>query len=157
MLCHPHDAPAPRDGDYFNANCGFWSEQPAGPDRGTWTYDDRCRAGAFIDTAAGHAYVAFVRLATGRLGYDFGTITSAGASQYWYFYDPRDLGEAAGGKRRPSETRPSSMARVDYPLGRAVTGACFDPGARRLYLCVSWAYPEGRESYPVIHAYGAGG
>ena len=92
LLYHPHDAPAPRDGDYFNANCGFWSDQPAGPEQGVWTYDDWCRAGVFVETKAGQAYVAFVRLGTGRLGYDFGTITSAGTAEYWYCYDPQDLG-----------------------------------------------------------------
>jgi hypothetical protein len=153
MLCYPHDTPAPRDGDYFNANCGFWSEQPAGPNHGTWTYDDWCRAGAFVDTSSGHAYVAFVRLGTGRMGYDFGTITSANSSQYWYFYDPSDLGKAARGEKQPSLTSPDSMTRVNYPLGQTVTGACFDAKTRRLYLCVTWAYPEGLESYPVMHVY----
>jgi hypothetical protein len=153
MLCHPHKQPAPRDGDYFNANCGFWSEQPERPERGTWTYEDWCRAGAFVHAPAGEAYVAFVRLGTGRLGYDFGKITSAGASQYWYFYDPQRLGEAARGNRKPWEVGPASMAKVDYPLGRTVTGACYDARTRRLYLCVSWAYPQGLESYPVVHVY----
>jgi hypothetical protein len=153
MLHYPHDSPAPRDGDYLNANCGFWSEQPAGPNRGTWTYDDWCRAGAFITAPGGQAYVAFVRLGTGRLGYDFGAITSAGASQYWYFYDPRELGEAASGKRRPGPIQPRSMARVTYPLGQTVTGAVFDERTCRLYLCVASAYADGRENYPVIHVY----
>jgi hypothetical protein len=155
LLYHPHETPAPRDGDYFNANCGFWSDQPAGPERGVWTYDDWCRAGAFVETKTGQAYVAFVRLGTGRLGYDFGTITSAGAAEYWYCYDPRDLGAAAGGRKPPWQITPSSMTRVHYPLGRTVTGACFDSRTGRLYLCVSWAYPDGLESFPVIHVYGA--
>jgi len=153
MLHHPGKSPAPRDGDYFNANCGYWGDQPETPERGAWTYDDSCRAGAFIDAPAGHAYVAFVRLGTGRLGYDFGRITSAGTSQYWYFYDPSHLGEGAMGRRKPREIVPASMAKVRYPLGRTVTGACYDAQARRLYLCVTWAYPNGRESYPAIHVY----
>ena len=153
MLVYRHDAPAPRDGNYFNANCGYWSEQPTGPDHGTWTYDDWCRAGVFIDTPTGHAYAVFARIATGRLGYDYGTITSTGASQYWYFYDPRDLGEAASGKRHPWQSKPTSTAKVAYPLGHAVTGAAFDAKTRRLYLCATHAYPEGRESYPAIHVY----
>ena len=45
------------------------------------------------------------------------------------------------------------MAKVRYPLGRAVSGACFDSRTGRLYLCVTWAYPEGRESYPMVHVY----
>ena len=153
MLCHPQKWPAPRDGDYFNANCGYWGDQPETPTKGTWTYDDWCRAGAFIHSPSAHAYVAFVRLGTGRMGYDFGSITSAGASQNWYFYDPKDLGDAATGRRKPWQTVPGSVARVRYPLGRAVTGACYDARTRRLYLCLSWAYPVGRESYPVVHVY----
>jgi hypothetical protein len=155
LLYYPHEPPAPRDGDYFNANCGFWSDQPAGPEQGVWTYDDWCRAGAFVETKTGHAYVAFVRLGTGRLGYDFGTITSAGTAEYWYCYDPQELGAAAGGRKPPWQITPSSMTRVHYPLGRTVTGACFDSRTGRLYLCVSWAYPDGLESFPVIHVYGA--
>lgn len=153
LLHHPHGSPAPRDGDYFNANCGFWSEQPRDLDHGIWSYDDWCRAGVFVETPSAHAYVAFVRLGTGRLGYDFGAITSAGAAEYWYFYDPQELGEAAAGQRQPWQTVPVSMTKVSYPLGRTATGACFDPKARLLYVCVNWAYPDGRESYPVIHAY----
>jgi hypothetical protein len=99
--------------------------------------------------------VAFVRLGTGRLGYDFGTITSAGTAEYWYCYDPEDLGAAAGGQKTPWQIVPSSITRVHYPLGRTVTGACFDSRTGRLYLCVSWAYPDGLESFPVIHVYGA--
>lgn len=154
LLYHPQDAPAVRDGNYFSANCGFWSDPPAGPEKGAWTFDDSCRAGVYIDTPKGHAYIAFVRLGTGRLGYDFGAITSAGDAECWYFYDPCELGKAARGEKRPWETAPSSMAPVRYPLGRTVTGACFDARAGRLYLCVSWAYPEGLESYPVLHVYG---
>ena len=154
MLYHPQGSPARRDGNYFNANCGYWGDQPESPAKGTWTYDDWCRAGAFIDAPGGHAYVAFVRLGTGRLGYDFGTITSAGASQYWYFYDPADLGRAAGGEKKPWQVVPRSMARVRYPLGRTVTGACYDGGTRRLYVCVSWAWAQGLERYPVVHVYG---
>ena len=153
MLCHPGKSPAPRDGDYFNANCGYWGDQPESPEKGAWTYDDWCRAGAFIDAPAGHAYIAFVRLGTGRMGYDFGRITSAGTSQHWYFYDPIDLGEAAMGRKKPWQIVPASMAKLRYPLGRTVTGACYDAKARRLYLCVTWAYPNGRESYPAIHVY----
>jgi hypothetical protein len=155
LLYHPHDVPAPRNGDYFNANCGFWSDQPVGPEQGVWTYDDWCRAGVFVETKAGQAYVAFVRLGTGRLGYDFGTITSAGTAEYWYGYDPQDLGAAAGGQKAPWQITPSSMTRVHYPLGRTVTGACFDSRSGQLYLCVSWAYPDGLESFPIIHVYRA--
>jgi len=102
MLVYPHKSPAPRDGNYLNANCGFWAEQPESPEKGYWTYDDWCRAGVFIEAPAGHAYIAFVRLGTGRIGYDFGSIGSAGSAQYWYAYDPAELGRAAKGMRKPT-------------------------------------------------------
>ena len=107
----------------------------------------------FVDAPSGWAYVAFARLGTGRLGYDFGAITSAGQSQYWYFYDPADLGAAAAGEIKPWQVVPREMAKVSYPLGRNATGACYDAKQRILYLCAAWAYPHGRERYPVIHAY----
>ncbi len=154
MLQHPHDSPAPRNGDYFSANCTFWSDPPESPGKGAWSFDDWCRAGVMIDTPAAHGYVAFVRLGTGRLGYDFGAITSAGESQHWYFYDPREMGEAATGRKQPWQNLPCSMTRVAYPLGRRVTGACFDDQTGRLYLCVKEAYAAGKESYPVVHVYG---
>jgi hypothetical protein len=153
MLCYPHDLPAPRDGDYFNANCGFWNDQPRDLKHGTWSYDDWCRAGVFIETPSAHGYVAFVRLGTGRLGYDFGAITSAGSAEWWYCYDPLDLGTVAVGRRQPWPLVPVSMTKVSYPLGRTVTGACFDEQARLLYVCLSWAYPDGVENYPIVHAY----
>jgi len=154
LLCHPQDRPAARDGDYFSANCGFWNDPPTGPEAGTWSFDDWCRAGVFVDTPRGHAYVAFVRLGTGRLGYDFGAITSAGSAEYWYIYDPRRLGRAARGDEESWTTAPSALMPISYPAGRTVTGACFDARTGRLYLCVSWAYAEGLESYPMIHVYG---
>ena len=48
LLHYPAESPAPRDGDYFNANCGFWQDQPADREHGLWTYDDYCRAGVWI-------------------------------------------------------------------------------------------------------------
>ena len=48
---------------------------------------------------------------------------------------------------------PVSVAKVRYPLGLTVTGACFDPRTRLVYVCVSWAYPDGLESYPIVHVY----
>ncbi len=153
MLHATSASPAPRDGDYFSANCGYWHDRPSSRSAGKWTFDDHCRAGVFIDAPAGHAYIAFPRLGTGRLGYDFGAITSAGASQYWYFYDPADLGAAAKGQAKPAAIAPTSMTKLAYPLGSTVTGACYDPAGRLLYLCVRGAYTSGREHYPVIHVY----
>lgn len=154
LLFYGHGAMAPRDGNYLNANCGFWGEQPDSPTKGYWTYDDWTRAGVFIDTPSRHGYIAFVQLGTGRIGYDFGAIGSAGDVRYWYFYDPQDLAEAARGQTRPWKILPRSMTKVHYPLGARVTGACYDEKARLLYVCSIWAYNDGeRESYPCVHAY----
>jgi hypothetical protein len=156
LLHYPDASPAPRDGDYFNANCGFWNQQPRDFNHGTWTYDDYCRAGVWIETPSAHGYLAFVRVGTGRLGYDFGSITDTARAEYWYWYDPKELGEAAAGRRSPWQTMPVSMTKVRYPLGLTVTGACFDPRTQLVYVCVSWAYPDGRESYPIVHVYRVG-
>ncbi len=163
LLYYGRGAMAPRDGDYLNANCGYWGEQPDTPTKGYWTYDDWARAGAFIDTPARkvvgrpakHGYVVFVQLGTGRLGYDFGSITSAGRAQYWYFYDPDELGKAARGRfEKPWKIVPRSMTKVRYPLGGLVTGSCYDEKAGLLYVCCTWAYSDGgRESFPCVHVY----
>ena len=154
MLFYGHGAKAPRDGDYLNANCGYWGDQPESPTKGYWTYDDWARAGVFIDTPSKQAYIAFVQLGTGRMGYDFGSIGSAGRVRYWYFYAPADLGKAAKGLTKPWKIVPDSMAKVRYPLGGLVTGACYDEKARLLYVVSTWAYSDGgRESFPCVHAY----
>ncbi|MBN1420550.1 MAG: hypothetical protein JXP34_17360 [Planctomycetes bacterium] len=170
LLAYPwsKDAAAPRDGDYFVANAPWGGRQPESRARGSWTMDDRVRSGVFIDVdqpGGGHAYIAFAYLGTGRIGYDYGAIGSAGHSHYWYVYDPEDLGRAAEGETKPWEILPYAMTRVEYPSGirkkerwpRApgeVTGACFDPETRCLYLYQRFAIDEGtRELFPCIHAY----
>jgi hypothetical protein len=153
LLHYPETNPAPRDGNYFNANCGYWGQQPADVEHGTWTYDDYCRAGVWIETPSAQAYLAFVRLGTGRLGYDFGAITDADTSEQWYLYDPTELGQSAIGQTKPWLVMPYSITQARYPLGRTVTGACYDSKAQLVYVCVNWAYPEGLESYPIVHAY----
>ena len=89
----------------------------------------------------------------GRIGYDYGAITSAGRSQYWYIYDPADLARAAAGRAKPWDARPAETAKVRYPLGRGVTDSAYDPAAKLLYLVNRSAYPHGRESYPVVNVY----
>jgi hypothetical protein len=158
LLAYANGAIAPRDGDYFSANCGFWAEPPADPTKGYWTFDDWSRSGVFIDLADKHGYVAFVRLGTGRLGYDYGSIGSAGASQYWYFYDPKDLGAVAKGAKKPGEVMPHSRTKVVYPGGNGgrnalITGSCFDEAEKLLYLIKTGSIPEGKESHPCVHVY----
>ena len=74
LLCYPDPAAAPRDGDYFYGLGNIWYDMPKGPDRGSWTMDDWCRSGVFVDLPEKHAYIAFVKLANGRIGYDYGAM-----------------------------------------------------------------------------------
>ncbi len=150
----------PRDGDYFLAN--LWGKQPDGPVKGYWTANDSCRAGVFIDLPTQHGFITFPCLATGRIGYDASAIYSAGTAQWWYCHDPKDLGEAAMGARKPWEVQAYSMDRVEY-AGRAkdnpdcirhVTGACFDPDEKILYIYRPFWIPVDRETVlPCVFAY----
>ena len=153
---------APRDGDYFYGQGpgGIWHDVPADPDTGSWTMDDWCRAGIFIDLPDTHGYLAFVRLGTGRMGYDYGGIYSANYAQWWYFYDPAELGRAAKGDRRLGQVGLHSRAKVSYPAAPSdsadnwpVTGACFDEHERLLYLYKPGAIPVGRERHAAVHVY----
>jgi len=120
---------APRDGNYFNANCTYWNDPPENPTKGFWSFTDYARSGVFIDLPKKHAYVAFCKLGTGRMGYDYAASGSAGAEECWYFYDPRDLGAAAQGAKKPREVLPRSRTNVTSP-GRVgdVTGVVFPCG-----------------------------
>ncbi|MHC4179290.1 MAG: hypothetical protein ACYSWU_17390, partial [Planctomycetota bacterium] len=161
----PKNVCAPRDGDYFIANCSWGGRPPEGPGRGFWTMDDAVRAGAFIDLPEKHGFLALAYLGTGRIGYDYGAIRSDGRVCYWCFYDPKDLAEVAGGRRKPWEIVPHSMARVDYPRGIEPgtrwgstpgdpTGCCFDAQTKLLYVYQRFCIDNGsRELFPCIHTY----
>ena len=153
LLGYKDPAKAPRDGDYFSANCGFWADPPVNAREGYWTFDDHCRSGVFIDLPDKHGYIAFARLGTGRMGYDYGAITSAGSAQYWYFYNPRDLGEAAKGTRKAGSIMPYLMAKDSGSMGGTSTGSCFDEEARKLYVLRTGCYPVSRELHPLVHVY----
>lgn len=77
-------AAAPRDGDYFYGLGNIWYKVPEGPNQGWWTMDDMCRSGVLIDLPDKQGYIAFAKLATGRLGYDYGAIGAGGARHAWY-------------------------------------------------------------------------
>jgi hypothetical protein len=154
--------PAPRDGNYLLVRENWGGRHPVNARQGTWTMKDVVRAGIFIDLPDKHGYIAFALLATGRIGYDYGHITSAGSADWWYFYDPADLGKVATGLAKPWDVRPHSMTKVRYPSaaggkpapkgGAAVSGACFDEQARLLYLykrsCID-------NRFPCVHVYRA--
>ena len=163
LLAYVDPAAAPRDGDYFYGMGpgGFWYQVPESPGQGSWTMDDWCRAGVFIDLPDRCGYLAFVKLGTGRIGYDYGGIYSAGAADWWYFYRPRDLGELAKGTRKLGTVLPYSTAKVSYPIaprGMAqpnlpVTGACFDAEEKLLYLYKPGAFPVAPERHACVHVY----
>ena len=173
LLCYPDPAAAPRDGDYFYGLGNIWYDMPKGPDQGSWTMDDFCRSGVLIDLPEKHGYIAFVKLANGRIGYDYGAIGAMGASQWWYFYDPEDLGEAAKGLKKPAQVVPHGMAKVSYPgqgeealrqaqergsvhvggIAGNVSGACFDEQERLLYVCKLRSIRVGLELHPCVHVY----
>ncbi len=152
LLGYSGAAAAPRPGDYFDANGGFWNDAAESRTLGTWTYCDHTRGGVLIDLADRHGYIAFVKLGTGRLGYDYGAITNAGEAQYWYFYDTRQLGEVAKGAQKSGALAPYLM-HSDAGMGGAVSGACFDEEQRKLYVLRMHAHAVGRESHPLVHVY----
>ncbi|MCY2953920.1 MAG: NBR1-Ig-like domain-containing protein [Planctomycetota bacterium] len=163
LLAYADPAAAPRDGDYFygQAPGGIWHHVPDGPSQGYWTMNDWCRSGVFIDLPDKQGYVAFVKLATGRTGYDYGGIYSAGAAHWWYFYHPKNLGQTAKGTKKVGTVMPHSMAKVSYPISpvgtpqpdAAVTGSCFDQEEKLLYLYAPGCFPLGRERHPCVHVY----
>ena len=118
---------------------GAQRAQAARPGRGA---GDGCREPAGVSSA-------------GRLGYDYGAITQAGTSQYWYFYDSRQLGEIAQQKRQLGTVAPYIM-QEDSGMRGLVTGACFDEATRRLYVLRMQAYWVGRELHPLVHVYQIG-
>ena len=161
MVGYAGKAKAPRDGDYFSANCGYWDEPPEAPWRGWWAAFDECRAGVFIDLPKQHAYIALPRLVTGRIGYDYGSGSMGGSAEWWYFYNPADLGAAAKGDKKPAEVLPylrykelsSANGLGPAILGGQATGVCFDPEQRRLYVVRTGAYPVDKEVHPLVHVY----
>jgi hypothetical protein len=148
---------APRDGNYLVANCGWGGVAPKSRYEGKWTMEDKVTSGVFIDLPEAHGFIAFVSLGTGRMGYDYGKIHSAGRTNWWYSYDPDELGKAATGKRKSAGIPPFARERVVYPLeskntktSYAVTGACFDPDERMLYL---FKQRSINRRFPAVHVY----
>ncbi len=143
---------APRDGNYFMAGGTSWmGKQPDSPTKGYCTGSDLARNAIFIDTPHKHGLIVFYRLQLGRIGYDYGAVTAAGNAQWWYFYDPKDLGGVAKGKIKPGTVKPRTRERMllsdGTPLpGSLVTGSCYDAQEKLLYV-------YGPSSGRCIHAY----
>ena len=152
LLGYAEPAAASRPGDYFSANAGYWHDPPKSREVGQWTLCDYCHSGILIDLADKQGYIAFAKLGTGRLGYDYGAVTNAGEAQYWYFYDTRQLGEVAKGKQKAGSVMPY-LTKLDEGMGGMASGACFDEDERKLYVIRMQAYPVGREYHPLVHVY----
>jgi hypothetical protein len=146
LLGYYRGASAPRDGRYFIATNdasrdGWMGKQPVGPQHGYCGAGDLVRSGIFIETPKKHAFIAFVNLQLGRIGYDYGSGVASERVNSWYFYDPQDLGEVAQ-RRKPLALLPRSRRDVDPPgeierrpsLPNHITGSCFDPEENLLYL-----------------------
>jgi hypothetical protein len=158
MMTYSDPSASERDGNYIPF-CTYWNTIPQSPWQGKWEKEDFCRAGIFIDLPDKHGYLAFPNLITGRIGYDYGGgdyDKSTGHQSYWYFYDPKNLGKAASGQMRPDSIHPSSRPAINYPTGGdLVTGVCFDPESRMIYLYLLNARNKNHYwgVYPIIHAY----
>jgi len=160
LLLYPWNGghPAPRDGHYLMVRPNWGGQQPESRARGTWTMCDHVGSGVFIDAPRGHAFVAFASLGTGRMGYDYGAIRRAGAANWWYVYDPEDLGKVAQGKKKPWEVAPFAREKMAYPsaspdgelTAAPVVGACYDNEERVLYLFNQRAIGN---RFPCVHAY----
>ncbi|HUU22224.1 MAG TPA: hypothetical protein VM389_06775, partial [Phycisphaerae bacterium] len=155
---------APRDGNYFVAPGpanGYWGEPPEGPTKGYWCAGDGIGNGIYLDLPDRHGFIAFAVWTIGRKGYDYAdSVAHVGdrapvLTQCWYFYDPKDLGEAAR-KLRKVNLAPYAMTRVSAPGGNlngGITGSCFDAQKRLLYLY----YRPHLHDKPAIHVYSVKG
>ena len=144
---------APRDGGYFLAGGSGWmGKQPDSPTRGYCGSGDLVRNGIFIDTPTKHGFIAFYLQQMGRVGYDYGAGTAAGYANWWYFYDPKDMGAVAKGLKKPGQVVPRSRTNVTLAGGLPlsylsyIAGSCFDEEENLLYV-------YGVLSKGSIHAY----
>ena len=152
LLGYANPEKCPRDGNYFCANVGFWNDQPQNRKEGYFTFSDICRSGIFIDLPDKHGYVTFPAVGIGRIGYDYGASGQpVPFVQYWYFYNPKDLGEVAKGSRKAGTVMPYLMSQ-DSMSGH-LTGSCFVEEERKLYVYRMQAYCIGQEPHALVHVY----
>ena len=157
---------APRPGDYFiadsaGAGSGWMGPNPLGA-YGKWTGADEVggegSAGSvlFLDVNVGRGVMFWASQGTGRIGYDSGSITSAGRKNRLYVYDPEKLLEVYRGQRNIA-IEPEYFADWQTPgglLDGRVAGIAQDPDdANVFYMVQTGAIHEGVEWYPVIHKY----
>ncbi|OGJ85740.1 MAG: hypothetical protein A2268_09050 [Candidatus Raymondbacteria bacterium RifOxyA12_full_50_37] len=157
VLRYIYPEAAVRNGNYFLANTTIWIYQPPSPWDGRFTSGSTCATGVFIDLPDKKGYVAFVRHTTGRIGYDWGGVgVDYHYEDDWYFYDLKELGDAALGNQALGSVQPSSFVKIDWPYPvsntatyHSVSGACFDPQTRIMYVYCSFAL----DREPAVHAY----
>lgn len=146
---------ADRTGDYYNANVGYWGDQPYNRDYGYFCAVDACHGGCVIELPDKQAAIMFNRIGTNRMGYDYGALGSPTMESDWYFYDNRDLGKAfAGG---PLNLTPYTRWRDPTPKASPgsthVERGIFDEETRLIYVVRMFAYPVFPEVHPVIDVY----
>ncbi|HVL11607.1 MAG TPA: hypothetical protein VM529_03530 [Gemmata sp.] len=144
------DNPLPRRGDYFNANCDYWAEQPESADKGFVTFDDHCRAGLVVHLPDVQGAIFPVRVGTGRLGYDYGSITRGGGATDWYFFDAHDIGSTPV----ESDDLPHAIDRDvlnPYGSGQLITSLAQD--GRVIYALRGQAYQNGTEYDPLVDVF----
>jgi hypothetical protein len=124
---------------------------------GYWTaMDSILSACCWVDLPEVSGLVFMPSLAKGPVSYEImnGRGRSGGAESWLYIYDPADLASVAQGKKYPWEIEPATMVAFAPPLGGRLNGLVFDQAARTLFVLATYAYEDGVERFPLIHAYG---
>ena len=160
------DSRAPRPGDYLLADTagsgsGWMGRNPVG-ENGSWTGADEiggeggAGAALFVDIPAGRGVLFWASQGTGRIGYDAGSITSAGRKNRLYIYDPEKLLAVYRGERDravPPEAVVDWQSPPGFLEGR-IGGVAQDPDDPTIFYMVhTMAYHSGVEYYPVLHRY----
>jgi hypothetical protein len=152
---------AHRDTDYSN-EFDHWN-----PKNGTgyWSWTDWVWQGAvWVDTPEVHGLLVLPTLGNGRTWYETSTLHAERASHWWYVYDPNDLAEVAQGKRQTWEVQAKNTWQANYPNValqgwrdeplQMVTGACFDPTSKRVFVAVRHTWVDGNPNFTGTTVYG---
>jgi hypothetical protein len=151
LLGYPPPEAAVRKGDCFFTGINYWNDQPTSMERGKWGAEDYCRAGVMIHLPDVAGFIAFPRMGLGRIGYDYGSHTSAGTVTDWYFYQPHEMATVGGPLIPYAITRSLNPPGVNYTS--MVTSAFIDEATRRVYVLRNKAYQVGTELDPLIDVY----
>lgn len=138
-----------RSPDYKPVNLS-WAMPPDGA-RGYW-FSGRIEGGpSWIDLPTFQGLCYFVWQATGAIDYKIqNDVFSTSAKNVVYVYDPRQLKEAALGRKQPDEVHGTYW---NLDLKHKVVGNWFDAQTRRLFLLCSDAWRLEEEHCPAILVY----